>query len=158
MLALSTLKLGCLCRYATHERSRAGKHQRPAGYYPKLSRGVHRGHAYQLRQPLMPSIKNRHQVAATIGWLSITSRVRWNTKPKTDYISDFGPQKNVGAVRTTMAEEVTFDNFKTKGVYLGAGKEVTRSAAGAVTSGHQYIMGLKSTALCSTATRKVARP
>lgn len=143
MLALGTLSLGA---YADMQpmneaelESTNGQQGITQSYRVEFTEGTRISYANPDAQYKNPPPGGGHY------WLvidNITGSLEYKNQ-KTDYISDFGPQKNVGAVRTTMAEEVTFDNFKTKGVYLGAGKEVTRSAAGAVTSGHQYIMGLE---------------
>lgn len=62
---------------------------------------------------------------------------------KTEYINDFGPSKNVGAVVTTLPESIEFNNLSTDGIYLGPGKEVIRNASNEVTSNHRFIMGLE---------------
>lgn len=54
---------------------------------------------------------------------------------KTEYINDFGPSKNVGAVVTTLPESIEFDNLRTDGIYLGPGKEVGAD--------HRFILGLE---------------
>src|SRR5690554_3643967 len=62
---------------------------------------------------------------------------------KTEFIGNYGPYENVGAVVTTLPESIEFDNFRTDGVYLGIGKEVTRNASNEVTSNHRFVMGIE---------------
>lgn len=62
---------------------------------------------------------------------------------KTEFIGNYGPNQNVGAVVTTLPESIEFDNFRTDGVYLGIGKEVTRNASNEVTSNHRFVMGIE---------------
>ena len=54
---------------------------------------------------------------------------------KTEYINDFGPSKNVGAVVTTLPESIEFNDLRTDGIYLGPGKEVGAN--------HRFILGLE---------------
>lgn len=57
-----------------------------------------------------------------------------------------GPQNTgdaVSAMQTVMPDEINFDNFKTDGVYIGEGKEVTRNGEGHVTSNHNFYMGME---------------
>lgn len=78
-------------------------------------------------------------------WLvvdNITGSVEFKNM-KTEYIGDFGPSQNVGAVVTTLPETIEFDKFRTDGIYLGPGKELTRNASNEVTSNHRFIMGIE---------------
>ncbi|TVV43015.1 hypothetical protein [Thalassolituus sp. C2-1] len=56
---------------------------------------------------------------------------------KLDLVGDFGPSKNTGALQWTLPEEMVFDNLKTDGIYVGAGKEVDAG------SGHRFLMGME---------------
>lgn len=54
---------------------------------------------------------------------------------KTEFTGTFGPNANVGAVVTTLPEEIVFNEFKTDGVYLGPDKVVGEN--------HRFIMGME---------------
>jgi len=54
---------------------------------------------------------------------------------KLDLIGDFGPAGNQGALQWTLPEEVTFDELKTEGIYVGP--------SAAVGSNHQFLMGVE---------------
>lgn len=54
---------------------------------------------------------------------------------KIDLISNFGAAGNKSAVQITLPETLTYTDFKTDGVYLGPGKEVSND--------HRFIMGIE---------------
>ncbi|MBE0482321.1 MAG: hypothetical protein IBX52_02365 [Bacterioplanes sp.] len=54
---------------------------------------------------------------------------------KIDLISNFGAAGNKSAIQITLPETLTYSEFKTDGVYLGPGKEVSND--------HRFIMGLE---------------
>lgn len=70
-------------------------------------------------------------------WLvvdNITGSVEFKNM-KTEYIGNYGPNRNVGAVVTTLPDTIEFDDFRTDGVYLGPGKQVSND--------HRFIMGVE---------------
>ena len=47
---------------------------------------------------------------------------------KIDIVDDFGPAANKGAIQWTMPDEITFDNFRTDGIYMSETKDVSNDA------------------------------
>lgn len=63
---------------------------------------------------------------------------------KTDLLASYGTDSNgsgVSAAQTTLPEKITFENFKTDGLYLGPGAEVTRDTQGKTS--HNFMLGLE---------------
>lgn len=76
-------------------------------------------------------------VDSQLYWLvidNITGAIEFKNL-KIDLISNFGASGNKSAVQITLPETLTYTEFKTDGVYLGAGKEVSND--------HRFIMGLE---------------
>lgn len=68
-------------------------------------------------------------------------------KLRTELLDNYrGPKDNadgVSAAQTIFPDEINFAKFKTRGIYLGEGKEVERDVNEKVTGNHNFYMGLE---------------
>lgn len=66
---------------------------------------------------------------------------------RTELLDNYiGPKDNVdgvSAAQTVFPDEINFGSFKTRGIYLGTGKEVIRDADENITSNHNFFIGME---------------